>query len=275
VTREIFRSDILPENGKPDQVALNFVPFWVQVQNIPPGYMSEKVGTDIANYIGEFLEYDVKNNSNYLRTYMRIIVLLDVTKPLKRQKKIKRQGGEASFIKFKYERLGNFCYYCGCLGHIEDYCEKLYSLEVGDGTRLWGPEQRVDKQSNSGAGRGPGWKPEGSGATSTSSQSSVTEKGINELIPASKTVAQLLRNPQLILPQKGNNEIVKGDVNAAIIQEENNAAIITGKSKRSRGDDEYDQPISVVVSQPPNTIATNPPVLGENSSNKHNSACHE
>lgn len=38
---------------------------------------------------------------------MRIRVLLDITKPLKRQKKIKKQGGDSSFIKFKYERLGN------------------------------------------------------------------------------------------------------------------------------------------------------------------------
>jgi len=56
--------------------------------------MSEKAGKNIVNFMGEFLEYDAKNNSNFLRSYMRIRVLLDVTKPLKRQKKIlkKKQG---------------------------------------------------------------------------------------------------------------------------------------------------------------------------------------
>lgn len=107
----------MPKKGKPEQVALNFVPFWIQVHNIPPGFMIEKLGKDIANYIGEFLAYDDKNNSNYLWTYMKIKVLLDVISLWSVRKKIKRQGEEATFIKFKYERLGNFCYYCGCLGH--------------------------------------------------------------------------------------------------------------------------------------------------------------
>lgn len=195
--------DFMPEKGKPEQAALNFVPFWIQVHNVPPGFMTEKVGKDIANYIGEFLEYDDKNNSNYLRTYMKIRVLLDVTKPLKRQKKIKRQGEEATFIKFKYERLGNFCYYCGCLGHIEDYCEKLYSNESDDGTRLWGPELRVDRQHNTGGGRGAGRNSEASGVASVPA----ADKELNAVNAASKTassamLARLLRNPQLILPKK-------------------------------------------------------------------------
>ncbi|KEH17512.1 uncharacterized protein [Medicago truncatula] len=79
--------NVVPANGNPNQVALQFVPFWIQVHDLPTGFMSEKVGKDIANHIGEFLEYDAKNNSNFLHTYMRIRVLLDVTKPLKRLKK--------------------------------------------------------------------------------------------------------------------------------------------------------------------------------------------
>jgi len=102
------------------RIVPKYVPFWIQVHDLPTGFMSEKAGKDIANFMGEFLEYDAKNNSNYLRSYMRIRVLLDVLKPLKRVKKNKKPGGETSIIKFKYERLGNFCYYCGMLGHIED-----------------------------------------------------------------------------------------------------------------------------------------------------------
>lgn len=144
--------DFIPSNTMPNQVVLQSVPFWVQIHDLPTGYMSEKVGKDIASSIGEFIEYDATNNSNYLRSYMRIRVLLDVTKPLKRMKKIKRPGGESSVIKFKYERLGNFCYFCGMLGHIEDYCEKLYSVDSDDGTRFWGPELRVEKKHNNGGG---------------------------------------------------------------------------------------------------------------------------
>jgi hypothetical protein len=84
--------DVLPENYAPNQVTLQSVPFWIHVHDLPTGCMSEKVGKDIANFIGEFLEYDAENNSNYLRSYMKIRVLLDVGKPLKRMKKNQAVG---------------------------------------------------------------------------------------------------------------------------------------------------------------------------------------
>jgi len=52
--------------------------------------MLEKVGLNIANYIGEFLEYDANNNSNLWKLYMRIRVLLDARNSLKRTSKIKK-----------------------------------------------------------------------------------------------------------------------------------------------------------------------------------------
>ena len=246
--------DILLENGKPDQAVLNSVPFWIQVHDIPSGYMTEKTGKDIRNYIGEFLEYDAKNNSNYLRAYMRIRVLLDITKPLKRQKKIKKQGGDSSFIKFKYECLGNFCYYCGCLGHIEDYCEKLYSIESDDGTRLWGPELRVEKHKKTRGGGGTRRNPVHSSNISSPATVTVPGQGSTTLNAESKTIksdklAQLVRNPQLFLPQNSPNEKLKDNGNADIIEEENNLAIISSKPKRSRSANDENQGINVTLTQ--------------------------
>lgn len=83
--------DVMLESGDPKQVTLQYVPFWIQEHDIPFGLMSEKAEKNIANFMGEFLEYDAKNNSNFLRSYMHIRVLLNVTKPLKRQKKIKKK----------------------------------------------------------------------------------------------------------------------------------------------------------------------------------------
>jgi hypothetical protein len=108
--------DILPENTPPQSIPLISIPFWVQISDIPAGFMAEKVGKDLGNFIEDFLEYDAKNSANHLRSHMRIRVLLDVTNPLKRQKKIKRPGGESHTVRFTYERLGNFCYYSACWG---------------------------------------------------------------------------------------------------------------------------------------------------------------
>ncbi|RHN78166.1 putative transcription factor interactor and regulator CCHC(Zn) family [Medicago truncatula] len=247
--------NIIPENGSPNQVPLHFVPFWIQVHDIPTGLMTENAGKEIANYIGEFLEYDAKNNSNFLRSYMRIRVLIDITKPLKRQKKIKRQGGDSSFIKFKYERLGNFCYYCGCLGHIEDYCEKLYSVEADDGIRLWSSELRADRQKNTSGGARRNSVM--GGATSASSTVSVTDTGVNAINTVSKTanpesLLQLLRNPHLMQPRLSVNA-PKPNQNDEILQEENHeSVIINNKAKRSRESTDnavINHDITVAISQ--------------------------
>lgn len=91
------------------------------------------------NFVGEFLEYDLNNSPNFWRMVMRIRVLVDVLRlPLKRFKKIKKQGGEAKTVTFKYERLDVFCCLCGCLGHLEGYCSQLFNMGSDDGSRGWG-----------------------------------------------------------------------------------------------------------------------------------------
>lgn len=87
-------------------VSLFHVSFWVQVHNLPLGFMTQTVGTHQGNYIGTFMEYDKSNNSELWRKYMRLSVLLDVRVPLKKSRKVKLQGGEWSTVLFKYERLG-------------------------------------------------------------------------------------------------------------------------------------------------------------------------
>jgi len=133
------------EDGEsPEQVPLNTVPFWIQVYNLPVGYMAETVGRNVGNYVGEFLEYDEKNNSNFWRQYMRIRVMVDVRKPLVCSKSIKKKDTSPVTINIKYECLGIFCYYCGILGHTEDSCEKLYVVQEEDGMRNWGPDIRIE-----------------------------------------------------------------------------------------------------------------------------------
>lgn len=55
--------------------------------------------------------------------------------PLRIAKKIRKQGGEARMVTFKYERLDVFCYLCGMLGHMESGCDKFFSLMNDDGSR--------------------------------------------------------------------------------------------------------------------------------------------
>lgn len=45
-------------------ISLNHAEFWVQVHNLPVGFMNEEVGKHIANCIDEFVSYDKSNNTS-------------------------------------------------------------------------------------------------------------------------------------------------------------------------------------------------------------------
>jgi 14-3-3 protein epsilon len=54
-----------------ENIPLYHVDFWVQVHNLPTGFMTERVGKTLANYIGSFVEYDKNNKGSFWREYMR------------------------------------------------------------------------------------------------------------------------------------------------------------------------------------------------------------
>lgn len=52
---------------------------------------------------------------------------MDIEKPIKRRMKLKREGNVWSWINFKYERFGTFCFVCGRMGHSERECNIVYA----------------------------------------------------------------------------------------------------------------------------------------------------
>lgn len=100
--------------------------------------MSEVVGKHLANYIGEFIDYDHSNNSSVCRSYMRLRVRVDVCHPLKKERRVQMVDGDWCTVNFRCENLPLFCFVCGRLGHVEQSCEVLFAMEVDDGVRDWG-----------------------------------------------------------------------------------------------------------------------------------------
>lgn len=114
--------------------------------------MSEAVGHQLGNFFGEFVSYDPKNDSSIWRECMRIKIRLDVRKPLKRKKKIKRRNGSEFVVSCKYERLGDFCFACGLVTHTERFCRKSLDTRSEGGVQEWGSWLRA--QTRRGAGQG-------------------------------------------------------------------------------------------------------------------------
>jgi 14-3-3 protein epsilon len=127
-----------------EHIPLHHVNMWVQVHDLPMGFMREKVGIKLADYIGAFVEYDKNNNSSFWRQHMRIRVKIDVRKPLKKEFKVKNKEGAWCTVRFKYEKLGVFCFVCGIMGHAENKCEILFAKEQDDGVRGWSADIRAD-----------------------------------------------------------------------------------------------------------------------------------
>lgn len=119
----------VPKDIEPLNVQLWYLNIWMQLFDLPAGFMSESVGKQLGTFLGEFLKYDHKNNTSIWTEYMRIKVKLDVRKPLKRRKKIVKKNGTEVIVTCKYEQLGEFCFTCGVLTHIERYCDKFLNRE--------------------------------------------------------------------------------------------------------------------------------------------------
>ncbi|CAN1853529.1 hypothetical protein LINPERHAP1_LOCUS41050 [Linum perenne] len=68
---------------------------------------------------------------------MRIRVSIDIRQPLKKEKRLRKVGGARALCKFQYEKLPNFCYICGKIGHIDRYCEVLFHVAESDIVRRW------------------------------------------------------------------------------------------------------------------------------------------
>lgn len=100
-------------------VNLNKIYLWVQIYDLRPGLMTERILREVGIYIGEYIESCPTNFSGMWREYMRIRVKIDLSTPLKRRMKVRRTGSDWLWITLKYENVLTFCFICGLIGHSE------------------------------------------------------------------------------------------------------------------------------------------------------------
>uniref|UniRef100_A0A2N9I474 CCHC-type domain-containing protein n=1 Tax=Fagus sylvatica TaxID=28930 RepID=A0A2N9I474_FAGSY len=106
-----------------ENIPLHQVDFWVQLHNLPVLNMKRKVVVAMSSYIGEVLPSPTQDEKAGNGKYLRIRVRVNITKPLCQGRKISLGNGTESWVSFQYERLPNFCYWCGIPTHGERDCE--------------------------------------------------------------------------------------------------------------------------------------------------------
>lgn len=60
---------------------------WIQLYDLPTGFMLENVGRQLGDIFGEFLEYNHKNTTSIWCESMKVRVKLDIRKPLSERRK--------------------------------------------------------------------------------------------------------------------------------------------------------------------------------------------
>ncbi|KAL0011760.1 hypothetical protein SO802_006868 [Lithocarpus litseifolius] len=104
-----------------DDLKFDKVTFWVQVHNIPIGHRSKSVAEDICEAIGR-VDRSTKALDNEGGSYVRVRVSMDVYQPVCRGRVVTFEEGGKTWVSFRYERLPNICYWCGCFNHDDMDC---------------------------------------------------------------------------------------------------------------------------------------------------------
>ncbi|KAK4438883.1 hypothetical protein Salat_0222900 [Sesamum alatum] len=113
----------------PMNVILGWCNFHVLIHDLSLGKMNKEVAAFTGNHIGRFKEVDMASASGLCEGSLRIRVNLNITKPLKRVLCLHTTIRDEQLITFTYEKLPNFCYLCGCLGHLSRSCELQLQLD--------------------------------------------------------------------------------------------------------------------------------------------------
>ena len=95
--------------------------FWVQIHNLPFSLQTVDTAISIGETIGSVIK--PKDLGEMLgANFMRVRVIVDVSKPLCRGRKISWDVNCEGWAAFMYERLPNICYWCGSISHDDKDC---------------------------------------------------------------------------------------------------------------------------------------------------------
>jgi hypothetical protein len=105
------------------ELSLNTVPFWIQVHGLPLHNMSLKNSIAIGKGLGNLVKIENANGvDTTFRSFLRLLVEIDVSKPLNLGFLFTRKDSSTTWISLKCERLDVYCTDCGLIGYKQNSC---------------------------------------------------------------------------------------------------------------------------------------------------------
>jgi hypothetical protein len=106
------------------ELTYNLSPFWIQIHGFPLANLTLQNAVAIGKGLGTLMQVeDCSGAQKPFKSFLRILVKIDVLEPLKPGFYLSREEGEPLWISFKYERLDIYCSSCGRIGHKDQHCD--------------------------------------------------------------------------------------------------------------------------------------------------------
>ncbi|BFG14566.1 hypothetical protein CerSpe_008400 [Prunus speciosa] len=152
----------------PSKIPLRQQEFWVQAKGLPLVFMTRAMGKLIGDALGLHVVTDQSRRGECLGSYLRIRVLLDVSRPLRRWLAVRLpdDSGTVEWVQLRYEKLPITCFLCGMMDHGEKECGLYTGGGRDDGDKpygMWfqhdvlGPDYRKPKGRRFGLNSSEGW----------------------------------------------------------------------------------------------------------------------
>ncbi|XP_013657814.2 uncharacterized protein LOC106362459 [Brassica napus] len=104
---------------------LQSVQIWMQIKNIPVNHYTKEAISELGGLIGHVIEVAFDPDKPQRQDYVRVKILLDVSKPLKKSRILNLPGGGQTTILYFYEKVQRRCTHCQRLTHAKDRCPFL------------------------------------------------------------------------------------------------------------------------------------------------------
>ncbi|KAL4355361.1 hypothetical protein GQ457_06G012400 [Hibiscus cannabinus] len=107
--------------------SFDLMQIWVHIHNIPLSLMTAELVRSLGACIGLVVMTDTQLEDGNMGAFMRVRVVLDATKPLRRC--LRRFRDKSVIYSLQYECISLFCHGCGLLGHLVLNCSTTPKVE--------------------------------------------------------------------------------------------------------------------------------------------------